>query len=112
MDKESSMFIDTLNRQKPRKVRRREGRYLLRTNLTENDPALLWQYYIQLVTVDIDQAWRLSRIKGGLVSLDNRWRQAPPRRRCRPDGLQIGNGGGIGRHQLRGTGAGADRAAA
>ncbi len=44
MDRESSMFIYALNRQKLRKVRRREGRYLLRTNLTENDPALLWQY--------------------------------------------------------------------
>ena len=52
MDKQSSMFIYTLNRQKLRKVRRREGRYLLRTNLTENDPALLWQYYIQLVAVE------------------------------------------------------------
>ena len=45
MDKESSMFIYGLNRQKLRSVRRREGRYLLCTNLTENDPALLWQYY-------------------------------------------------------------------
>ena len=52
MDKESSMFIYTLNRQKLREVRRREGRYLLRTNLTENDPALLWQYYTQLVAVE------------------------------------------------------------
>ena len=52
MDKESSMFIYTLNRQKLRRIRRREGRYLLRTNLTENDPALLWQYYIQLVAVE------------------------------------------------------------
>src|ERR1700720_497461 len=52
MDKESSMFIHTLNRQKLRRVRRREGRYLLRTNLTENDPALLWQYYTQLVAVE------------------------------------------------------------
>ena len=52
MDKESAMFIYTLNRQKLRRVRRREGRYLLRTNLTENDPALLWQYYIQLVAVE------------------------------------------------------------
>jgi hypothetical protein len=43
MDKESSMFIYVLNRQKPRQTRRREGRYLLRTNLMENDPALLWQ---------------------------------------------------------------------
>ena len=52
MDKESSMFIYTLNRQKLRRIRRREGRYLLRTNLTENDPALLWQHYTQLVAVE------------------------------------------------------------
>ena len=52
MDKESSMFLYSLNRTKLRKVRRREGRYLLRTNLTGSDPALLWQYYIQLVAVE------------------------------------------------------------
>ena len=52
MDKESSMFVYTLIRQKLRRIRRREGRYLLRTNLTENDPALLWQYYTQLVAVE------------------------------------------------------------
>jgi transposase len=63
MDKESSMFIDTLNWQKLRKVRRREGRYLLRTNLTESDPALLWQYYIQLVAVE--QAFK--NLKGDLA---------------------------------------------
>jgi Transposase DDE domain len=33
-------------------VRSAEGRYLLRTNLTESDPATLWQYYIQLVAVE------------------------------------------------------------
>jgi hypothetical protein len=63
MDKDSSMFIYTLNRPKLRKVRRREGRYLLRTNLTENDPALLWQYYIQLVAVE--QAFK--NLKGDLA---------------------------------------------
>jgi Transposase DDE domain len=52
MDKDSAMFIYRLNRQKLRTVRRREGRYLLRTNLTKSDPALLWQYYIQLVAVE------------------------------------------------------------
>jgi hypothetical protein len=41
-----------LNRKKLREVRRREGRYLLRTNLTESDPAKLWEYYIQLVAVE------------------------------------------------------------
>lgn len=63
MDKESSMFIYTINRQKLRRVRRREGRYLLRTNLTKNDPALLWQYYIQLVAVE--QAFK--NLKGELA---------------------------------------------
>jgi hypothetical protein len=41
-----------LDRDKLRKARRREGRYLLRTNLTGDDPATLWQYYIQLVAVE------------------------------------------------------------
>jgi hypothetical protein len=46
------MFIYTLNRQKLRRLRRREGRYLLRTSLTDNDPALLWQHYTQLVAME------------------------------------------------------------
>jgi transposase len=41
-----------LNREKLRGVRRREGRYLLRTNLTESDPARLWSLYLQLVAVE------------------------------------------------------------
>ena len=52
MDKAGAGFSYALNRQKLRQIRRREGRYLLRTNLTENDPALLWQYYTQLVAVE------------------------------------------------------------
>ena len=52
MDKAGAGFSYTLNRQKLRRIRQREGRYLLRTNLTENDPALLWQYYTQLVAVE------------------------------------------------------------
>jgi hypothetical protein len=51
-DKHTAVFSFSLNRKKLRTVRRREGRYLLRTNLTDNDPALLWQYYIQLVAVE------------------------------------------------------------
>jgi transposase len=31
---------------------RREGRYLLRTNLTQSDPKLLWEYYLQLVAIE------------------------------------------------------------
>jgi transposase len=45
-------FTYRLDRGKLRQVRRREGRYLLRTNLTENDPAQLWSYYLQLVAVE------------------------------------------------------------
>jgi Transposase DDE domain len=41
-----------LNRKRLREARRREGRYLLRTNLTESDPAKLWDYYLQLVAVE------------------------------------------------------------
>ena len=45
-------FTYRLDREKLRQVRRREGRYLLRTNLTEADPAKLWQFYLQLVEVE------------------------------------------------------------
>ena len=41
-----------LHKEKLRRVRRREGRYLLRTNLTESDPAKLWSLYLQLVAVE------------------------------------------------------------
>ena len=45
-------FKFALNRNKLRKVRRREGRYLLRSNLCGHDPAQLWQFYIQLVEIE------------------------------------------------------------
>ena len=49
---EGAAFSFTLNRNKLRQVRRREGRYLLRTNLCGEQPAQLWQFYIQLVEVE------------------------------------------------------------
>jgi Transposase DDE domain len=49
-------FTFSLNRNKLRTVRRREGSYLLRSNLTRAPPALLWQYYIQLT--EIEQAFK------------------------------------------------------
>ena len=52
-----------LNRDKLRKARRREGRYLLRTNLTETDPVTLWNHYLQLVAVE--EAFRT--LKGDLA---------------------------------------------
>ena len=45
-------FTYRLDRNKLRRARRREGRYLLRTNLAEEDPAKLWTYYLQLVAVE------------------------------------------------------------
>jgi transposase len=45
-------FTWRLRKAKLRQVRRREGRYLLRTNLTEADPVKLWEYYIQLTQVE------------------------------------------------------------
>ena len=50
--KTGATFSYRLDRNKLRKARRREGRYLLRTNLSENDPAQLWSYYLQLVAVE------------------------------------------------------------
>ena len=40
-----------LDRDTLRQVRRREGRYLLRTNLADRDPAPLWELYMRLVQV-------------------------------------------------------------
>ena len=52
VDKLKASFTYRLHREKLRSVRRREGRYLLRTNLTESDPAKLWSLYLQLVAVE------------------------------------------------------------
>jgi hypothetical protein len=41
-----------LDRKKLRQARSREGRYLLRTNLVEEDPAKLWSHYLLLVTIE------------------------------------------------------------
>ena len=52
VDDKTGKLTFSLDRKKLRKVRRREGRYLLRTNLTDDDPAKLWHYYVQLVAVE------------------------------------------------------------
>jgi transposase len=49
---EIASFSFALNRQKLRQIRRREGRYLLRTNLCGREPVQLWQFYIQLVEIE------------------------------------------------------------
>jgi hypothetical protein len=45
-------FQFSLRKDKLRKIRRREGRYLLRTNLVGRDPAEMWEFYTQLVQVE------------------------------------------------------------
>ena len=45
-----------LDRHKLRQVRCREGRYLLRTNLSDHDPAQLWTFYTQLT--EVEQAFK------------------------------------------------------
>jgi len=52
IDPKQASFSFALDRDKLRQARRREGRYLLRSNLCGRDPAELWQFYIQLVEVE------------------------------------------------------------
>ncbi len=49
---DSATFSYRLDRNKLRQARSREGRYLLRTNLVEEDPAKLWSHYLLLVAVE------------------------------------------------------------
>jgi hypothetical protein len=51
-----------LDRAKLREAWRREGRYLLRTNLIDTDPAKLWAFYLQLT--EVEQAFK--ELKGDL----------------------------------------------
>jgi hypothetical protein len=55
-------FDFALNKPRLREQRRREGRYLLRTNLCGCDPATLWQHYMTLC--QIEEAFR--NLKGDL----------------------------------------------
>ncbi len=56
-------FEFKLRRDKLRVARRREGRYLLRSNLADRAPAQLWEFYLQLVQVE--QAFQ--HLKGDLA---------------------------------------------
>ena len=56
-------FSFRLNKDKLRVARRREGRYLLRSNMPERPPQQLWEFYQQLVQVE--QAFR--DLKGDLA---------------------------------------------
>jgi hypothetical protein len=56
-------FLLDLNRDKLREVRRREGRYLLRSNLPGQAPGQLWEKYLLLT--QIEQAFK--ELKGDLA---------------------------------------------
>jgi len=53
---QTGSFRFSLNRAKLRQVRRREGHYLLRSNLERESPAKLWEFYIQLT--EVEQAFK------------------------------------------------------
>ena len=53
---DATTFTFALNKKRLRLARRREGHYLLRTNLPEADPARLWAQYIQLT--EVEQAFK------------------------------------------------------
>jgi hypothetical protein len=59
----SSTFTFRLKKEKLREIRKREGCYLLRSNLTQQDPAQLWEYYTQLT--EVEQAFK--ELKGDLA---------------------------------------------
>lgn len=59
---ESRIRTYTLGKTKLRKVREREGRYLLRPNMAAEDPELIWRCYMQLCHVE--EAFRT--LKGDL----------------------------------------------
>jgi len=48
----ATSFSFRLNRDRLAQARRREGRYLLRTNLCARDPQDLWRFYIQLTEIE------------------------------------------------------------
>jgi transposase len=56
-------FSFSLRKDKLRVARRREGRYLLRSNMPERPPERLWEFYLQLVQVE--EAFK--HLKGDLV---------------------------------------------
>jgi len=66
-DKDQAVTPETfgfrLNWPALREARRREGSYLLRSNVTGSDPAQLWRFYLQLT--EVEQAFK--ELKGDLA---------------------------------------------
>ena len=64
-------FHYQINRPRLRQARRREGRYLLRTNLNSTDPGELWERYLQLVQVE--EAFRTLKGDLGIRPIYHQW---------------------------------------
>src|SRR5271163_863900 len=105
-------FHFALDRKKLRIARRREGGYLLRSNIRGDDPGHLWRLYLQLVEIDIDQTWRLSRIKGWRVCADAGKQGATEWQGCRAGGFESGDCRRVGGDELVEAPQHFDRAAA
>ena len=54
--KQTATLSYRLDRQKLREAWRREGRYLLRTNMKDSDPRKMWRFYLQLT--EVEQAFK------------------------------------------------------
>jgi hypothetical protein len=63
LPKKNQKFGFALRKDKLREIRRREGHYLLRSNMAQRAPAQLWEFYLQLVQVE--QAFQ--HLKGDLA---------------------------------------------
>jgi hypothetical protein len=93
---------------------RLDGIYVLRTSLPRDglDAAQVVLAYKSLARVDIDQSWRLSRVRGGVFEICERRRQPAPRCGRGSDGFQRGDRSRVGVHQLGASGGGLHQAAA
>ena len=67
---ETQPFSFALDRAALRQVRRREGRYVLRTNLSPRDPATLWRMYMRLG--EVEQAFKELKNDLGLRPIHHR----------------------------------------
>ena len=99
---DSATFSYRLDRNKLRQTRLREGRYLLRTNLVEEDPAKLWSHCLLLVAVE--EAFK--NLKGDLAIRPVRGARRGPRLHRLPGLLPARHAGAAAAR----AGAGADAA--
>ena len=78
----------------------RQEAWCLATNNVEATAREIMNYYAKRWTIDIDQAWRLSRLRGGGGgAVGGPRRQAAPGRRRGADRLQCRDRLGVGAHQ-------------